>query len=70
MPKDFKLHMEFLIFSYFSIIHLDSPDDFLRTYTLPYQKTVKSIEKGQKGSELVKNRDFKIPMTHHLLEVQ
>ena len=66
MPKDFKHYMEFLTFSYFAIIHLDSPDDFFRTYTLPYQKTIKSIEKCQKESELVENRDFKIPITHHL----
>ena len=61
MPKDFKLYMEILTFSYFAIIHLDLPDDFFRTYTLPYQKTIESIEKGQKGSELVENRDFSIP---------
>ena len=70
MPKDFKLYMEFLTFSYFAIIYLDLPDDFFRTYTLPYEKSFESTEKCQKASVLVENRIFKIPMTHHVFEVQ
>ena len=52
------------------MITLDYTDDLFRTYTLPYEKSFESTEKCQKVSVLVENRIFKIPMSHHPLEVQ
>ena len=51
--------MGFLIFAYFSMIPLGSTDDLFRTYTLPYMKTMESIEKGSKGLVLVEIRILK-----------
>ena len=36
--------------SLFSMNALECTDDLFRKYTLPYKKTIESIEKGQKGS--------------------
>ena len=50
MTRDAKGFLTLLGVSLFSINALECTDDLFRKYTLPYKKTIESIEKGQKGS--------------------
>ena len=48
--RDAKGFLTLLGVSLFSINALECTDDLFKKYTLPYKKTIESIEKGQKGS--------------------
>ena len=59
MTRDAKGFLTLLGVSLFSINALECTDDLFRKYTLPYKKTIESIEKCQKESVLVENRILK-----------